>query len=96
MVEISLQPTFIFSFPGSVCPGDHLGRPHQVGHRPLSSRAGRLALDEAQAGHSGWYLENRMLDSGLLSVIKLFISIRAMKSGSSPQSQSIPSSTSLT
>ena len=72
MVEISLQSTFIFSFPGSVRPGDHLGRPHQVGHRPLSSRAGRLALDEAQAGHSGWYLENRMLDSGLLSVKKLF------------------------
>ena len=61
MVEISLQPT-IFSFPGGVAPGDHLGRPHQVGHRPLSSRAGRLELDEAQAGHSGWYLENRIVD----------------------------------
>ena len=58
--NISLQPQ-MFSFPPAVRPGDHHRRPHQVGHRPVRSRPGGLALDEAEAGHSGWYLENRLV-----------------------------------
>ena len=58
MLEMSLQPP-LFSFAAALRPGDHHRRPHQVGHRPLSSRPGGLALDEAEAGHSGWYLDNR-------------------------------------